>query len=193
MHQQNLYTALEEARRQNAETIPAETEPCLHLLCFMICLSTVFAEMPNVSTDENATQMAVHVWKKVMKKTDLKCDAIKLIPKESTFDTFAQDMSRTISGNFLIRFGKWLGVDRYLNSIWNLCFNRGNTVGSNPGKATVNLYSGKPNAPPHQPPKKPKVKLSSQTPEVSTDNQQRAMVVDGFNSEKLKLDKLASF
>ena len=184
-HQQNLYAALKEARRQNAGTIPAETVPCLHLLCFMICLSTVFAEMPSVSTDENATQMAVHVWKKVMKKTDLKCDAIKLIPKESTFDTFAKDTSKTISDNFLTRFGKWLGVDRYLNSVWNFCFNRGSTVGSDPGNSAANLPSGKPEASSHPPPKKPKVQLSSQVPGASASNQLGGIEIDGSETPEV--------
>ena len=130
MHEEQLWTALQEARHEKPEAIPPEAEPCFHLLCFMVCLSTVFSKEPMVGSDDREKELAEHVWKILMKKTDLPSNAMKLLPRNPTFDFVRREMSVVITNSLFDRIGKWLGVKSYLNWFRGM-LNWGNPVHSN--------------------------------------------------------------
>ena len=46
MQEVNLWTALEEALAEDKVNLETPAEACLHLLCYMVCLSAVAATIP---------------------------------------------------------------------------------------------------------------------------------------------------
>ena len=94
-HQKTLWTTLQNALSQNDENIATEAEPCLHLLCYMICLCAVLKRLQVVALvneDRWLVLLVEYVWSILLEETSLSCENMKFLPRESFFDKLMKQL-----------------------------------------------------------------------------------------------------
>ena len=107
-----LWDILQKARSQHNETLPEEADPCLHLLCYMVCLCAILKRLDNdcdmVDSRKCLRKLVEHVWGVLIKETSLDCKTLKLLSKEGFFDRFMAQLGSLSSKNVLSQLWGWI-------------------------------------------------------------------------------------
>ena len=107
MQEQNLWEGLQETFHEDNIAIAVGSEPCYHLLCYMLCLSAIVKAATGPSR-ELQTELATHIWAVLLKNTGtpLSPKQIKFLPKQGFFKPLMTCSSHILS-NILAGLASW--------------------------------------------------------------------------------------
>ena len=110
-HQKTLWTTLQNAMIENDGNVTTESNQCLHVLCYMMCLCAVLKRLQNLSLLNEDKWLAVlveHVWSILLKETSLPCETLKFLHRKGFFNKLMQQLGCSSSATGFSQVFSWI-------------------------------------------------------------------------------------